>query len=70
MDVASCITAYSELSDLVFIKERSLPFSLTGQIKPRYGASALESAIKKIIRDQGLPEDALLIEETEPRCKV
>ncbi|KAL9102290.1 MAG: hypothetical protein Q9187_009143, partial [Circinaria calcarea] len=72
MDVASCITAYSELSELVF-KEESwwLPFSLlTGQVKPRYSASVLESAVKTIIRDQGLPEDALLIEEIEPRCKV
>jgi hypothetical protein len=69
MDIPSCIEAYSNLSDSVF---RRVAHRTTwkGNVQARFDSNALELVIKDIVTQQGLNEDALLNENTDPRCKV
>ena len=69
MDIQPCIDAYSELSSRVFCKA-GIPVDWRGKVKGSYSASALEAAVKKIIRDSGLAEDALLDDGEDRSCRV
>ncbi|KAL9134141.1 MAG: hypothetical protein Q9175_004673, partial [Cornicularia normoerica] len=69
MDIQPCIDAYSELSRRIFNKA-GLPVDLRGHVKGKYKASILEDAIKKIIKDSGSPEDALLDDGKDRGCRV
>jgi hypothetical protein len=69
MDISSCIEAYSRLSDSVFRKVAHR-VTLKGNVQARFDSHALERAIKEIIKQQGLNEDALLKENMDFRCKV
>ena len=71
MDIQSCIKAYTTMSSAVFSKI-SHRVNLKGHIQARFDTAALERAIKDIVKEQGLDEDALLKDEDEsaPHCKV
>ena len=69
MSVADCITAYLSLSNRVFRKTRHR-VTVNGQIQGRFDADELARAVKEVVRQQGLPEDALLKDIPEAGCKV
>jgi hypothetical protein len=69
MSVAECIAAYTSLSDDVFRKTQHR-VKINGQIQGRFDGEELTRAIKRIIRQQGLSEDALLKDVPEAGCKV
>ncbi|CAN9217260.1 unnamed protein product [Alternaria alternata] len=69
MSVADCITAYLSLSDCVFRKTRHR-VTVKGQVQGRFDADELARAVKEVVRQQGLPEDALLKDVPEAGCKV
>lgn len=60
MSVDECIQAYIELSDDVFHKKRRIPANAKGDLKERYDSKTLESAVKKVIRDRNIDDNALL----------
>ncbi|CAN9173050.1 unnamed protein product [Alternaria alternata] len=69
MSVADCITAYLSLSDRVFRKTRHR-VTVKGQVQGRFDADELARAVKDVVKQQGLPEDALLKDVPEAGCKV
>ena len=69
MSVADCITAYLSLSDRVFRKTQHR-VTAKGQVQGRFDADELMRAIKQVVKEQGLPEDALLKDAPEAACKV
>jgi hypothetical protein len=69
MSVADCITAYLSLSDRVFCKTRHR-VTIKGQVQGRFNADELARAIKEVVKQQGLEEDALLKDTPEAACKV
>jgi hypothetical protein len=69
MSVGDCITTYLSLSDRVFHETRHR-VTVKGQVQGRFDADELVLAMKEVVRQQGLPEDALLKDVPEPGCKV
>ncbi|CAN9193253.1 unnamed protein product [Alternaria alternata] len=69
MSVADCITVYLSLSDRVFRKTRHR-VTVKGQVQGRFDADELARAIKEVVKQQGLKEDALLKDAPEAGCKV
>jgi hypothetical protein len=69
MSVDECITAYLSLSDRVFRKTRHR-VTVRGKVQGRFDAEELARAVKEVVKQQGLPEDALLKGAPEARCKV
>jgi hypothetical protein len=60
MSIDECIKAYTDLSEDVFHKKRRIPINIKGVLKERYDSKVLELAVKKILRDRNLDENALL----------
>ncbi|KAF2015348.1 FabD/lysophospholipase-like protein [Aaosphaeria arxii CBS 175.79] len=69
MSVADCIKAYLSLSDRVF-KKKAHRVTIKGMIQGRFDSDELVRAIKEVIKQQGLPEDTLLKDAPDARCKV
>jgi len=69
MTVDECIDAYVELSERVFRRNRR-GITYTLQTQGRFDSGELENAIREIIRDSGLEEDALLEEIEDRKCRV
>ena len=70
MNIGDCIKAYIKLSGKVFTKKHCLPVkNPKGRLQAKFDTKALEQAIKDIVLDSGLEENALL-KELESRCKV
>ena len=69
MSVADCITAYLSLSDRVFRKTRHR-VTVKGQVQGRFDAEELARAVKEVVKQQGLQDDALLKDESAAACKV
>jgi hypothetical protein len=69
MSVADCITAYLSLSERVFRKTRRR-VTVKGKVQGRFDVEELAQAVKEVIRQQGLQEDALLKDSAEAGCKV
>jgi len=71
MDADECIAAYSELAAAVFgEKLSSIPVNIKSGVKARFDSAKLESAIRKVIKASGAPEDALFNDGTERGCKT
>ncbi|KAI1668000.1 Tetratricopeptide repeat [Pyrenophora tritici-repentis] len=66
---SDCIAAYLSLSDRVFRKTRHR-VTVKGKVQGRFDAEELARAIKEVVKQQGLPEDALLKDVPEAQCKV
>lgn len=60
MSIDGCIKAYTDLSEDVFHKKRRIPTGIKGDLKERYDSEALELAVKKILKQRNLDENALL----------
>jgi hypothetical protein len=69
MSVGDCITAYLSLSDRVFRKTRHR-VTVKGQVQGRFDADKLARAVREVVKQQDLPEDALLKDAPEAACKV
>ena len=69
MSVADCIAAYLKLSERVFRKTRHR-VTVKGQVQGRFDSEELARAIREVVKQQGLSEDALLKDEPDARCKV
>ncbi|KAI4738404.1 phospholipase, patatin family protein [Aureobasidium sp. EXF-12298] len=59
MSIDECIKAYTDLSEDVFHKKRRIPTGIKGDLKERYDSGALELAVKKILKQRNLDENAL-----------
>ena len=70
MDIDACIDAYTDMSDKIFKKKHHRVNARNGQIQGRFDSDELERAIKEIIRNQCLDEDALLMDRPDTPCKV
>ncbi|KAL2131177.1 hypothetical protein VTI74DRAFT_5443 [Chaetomium olivicolor] len=68
MTVDECIDAYTMLSDRVFEK-KSHRVNMKGKLQGRFDGAELERAIKTIVVNHGLGEDALL-QDPDSTCKV
>jgi hypothetical protein len=60
MSINECIKAYTDLSEDVFHKKRRIPINIKGALKERYDSDALELAVKRILKDRKMDENALL----------
>ncbi|KAF1960998.1 hypothetical protein CC80DRAFT_269456 [Byssothecium circinans] len=69
MSVAECITAYLSLSDRVFRKTRHR-VTVKGKVQGRFDSEELARAVKEVVKQQGLQEDALLKDAPEAGCKI
>jgi hypothetical protein len=69
MSVAACIAAYLSLSDRVFRKTRHR-VTVKGRVQGRFDAEELVRAVKEVVKQQGLQEDALLKDVPDAGCKV
>jgi hypothetical protein len=69
LSVADCITAYLSLSDRVFRKTRHR-VTVKGKVQGRFDAEELAQAVREVIKQQGVPEDALLKDAPDAGCKV
>ncbi|SPQ22632.1 1f99ae8a-4da0-4fc0-93be-a6c3ebe73771 [Thermothielavioides terrestris] len=68
MTVDECIDAYTTLSDRIF-KKKNHRVTITGKLQGRFDGAELERAVKAILVNRGLGEDALLKDPDSP-CKV
>lgn len=68
MSVDDCIAAYISLSNDVFQK-KSRRMKINGKLQGRFDSTALERAIKQILKDSKHDENVLL-KDTSSTCKV
>jgi len=69
MSIDGCINVFLSLSDRVFRKKRHR-ITTKGVINGRFDSKELETAVKEVIKAQGLQEDALLKDAPDTTCKV
>lgn len=69
MDIDDCIAAYVGLSDRIF-KKRRHRVTIRGDVQGRFDTEELERAIKDIIFQNGLLEDALFRNDEDTQCKT
>jgi hypothetical protein len=69
MTIDECIDAYILLSDRVFQKRRHR-VTIRGNVQGRFDSDELERAIKEIVVKKKLPENALLKDSPNAKCKV
>lgn len=71
MSVADCIAAYLSLSKRVFCKYKSRHrVTIKGKAQGRFDSEELARAVREVVAQQGLAEDALLKDEPDATCKV
>ncbi|GFF30788.1 calcium-independent phospholipase A2-gamma [Aspergillus udagawae] len=69
MDVDQCIDAYVRLSRQAFTRKNYIPVTLRGNFRARFNTKKLEQALKTVVVEQGLDEDALL-QDPDTSCRV
>lgn len=69
MSVTDCIVAYLKLSERVFRKTRHR-VTVKGKVQGCFDSEELTRAIREVVKQQGLTEDALLKDEPNAACKV
>lgn len=69
ISVDEAIKAYLSLSDRVFHK-KAHRVTLKGKIQGRFNSDKLARAVREVVKQQGLPEEALLKDAPEAKCKV
>ncbi|RMZ47111.1 hypothetical protein AFCA_007013 [Aspergillus flavus] len=70
MSVDECIDRYIKLISTVFEKKSRWPVSLSGNIRSRFDATKLESAIKDVVTSHGAEETDLFNDGCERGCRV
>jgi len=67
MDVDACITAYSKLAGDVFRKKKwTFPLTTRG----KFDTKRLETAVKSILKERGISEDALFNDQIDRKVKT
>jgi hypothetical protein len=69
MSVPNSIDAYLSLSDRVFRKTRHR-VTIKGKVQGRFDSEELARAVREVVKQQDLPEDALLKDAPDASCKV
>ncbi|KAJ5588159.1 hypothetical protein N7537_010837 [Penicillium hordei] len=69
MTVDECIEVYLAMMDKIFVKKHSRISFRTWQMQERFDHEILEKAVKQLLVDRGLKEDALLV-NPDAKCKV
>jgi hypothetical protein len=69
MSVADGITTYLSLSKCVFRKTQHR-LTVKGQLQGRFDLEELARAVREVVKQQDLPEDALLKDASDAGCKV
>jgi hypothetical protein len=69
MTIEDCISAYTDMSDRIFQKQRRR-VKISGRVQGRFDTQELERAIKEIVTRSGLPEQSLLMAPDNAQCKV
>ncbi|KAK4452580.1 acyl transferase/acyl hydrolase/lysophospholipase [Podospora aff. communis PSN243] len=71
MSVAECIDAYEKLLPSIFTKEHHR-LKINGKFQGRFNHKALEKGVKDLLRDRGMSEDALMLDNRtgEGSCKT
>ena len=69
MSVADCINAYLSLSEQVLKKKRHR-IKFNGKFQGRFDSDELARAVKRVVKQQGLDEEALLKDEPDSACKM
>ncbi|KAH1288733.1 hypothetical protein KXW31_009190 [Aspergillus fumigatus] len=69
MNVDQCIDAYVRISKQAFSRKNYLPITLQGEFRARFDSKTLEEALKAVVVEQGLDEDALLW-DPDTSCRV
>ncbi|CAN9172819.1 unnamed protein product [Alternaria alternata] len=69
MSVADCITTDLSLSDRVFRKTEHR-VTVKGKVQGRFDSEELARAVREVVKQQALPEDALLQDASDAGCKV
>ncbi|KAE8375612.1 hypothetical protein BDV26DRAFT_12224 [Aspergillus bertholletiae] len=70
MSVDECIDTYVKLISTIFEKKSRWPVNLSGNIKSRFDATKLESAIKDAVTSHGAKETDLFNDGGERGCRV
>ncbi|KAL5591351.1 hypothetical protein FOVSG1_010240 [Fusarium oxysporum f. sp. vasinfectum] len=73
MDVDECISAYTDLTKVVFNEKARVhqsKFSLLGQTQARFDSGGLKAAIEKTLMDRGFSPTDSMVDSREPDCKV
>jgi hypothetical protein len=75
VSVADCITAYLSLYDSVLCRTRPSSFfwyrmMVKGKVQGRSNEEELAQAVKKVVSQERLQEDALLKDTAKAGCKV
>ncbi|KAE8354187.1 phospholipase [Aspergillus coremiiformis] len=70
MSVDECIDTYIKLMSSIFKKKRRWPVNLWGNIRSRFDATKLESAIKDVMESHGANETDLFDDGGERGCRV
>jgi hypothetical protein len=69
--VDKCITAYNQLIRVVFEEQAHWkPFSLSGDIRPRFNSGKLKKAIEEVITNQGYSPSEPFNNGKAHGCKV
>ena len=69
MSVDDCIKVYTEMSDSIFTKQKHR-VNIKGDIQARFDTAALESAVKRAIRNASFKDNDLLYNSDPAQCKV
>ncbi|OGM47679.1 putative kinesin [Aspergillus bombycis] len=70
MSVDECIDTYVKLISTVFEKKSRWPVNLSGNVRSRFDATKLESAIKDVVTSHGAKETDLFNDGCERGCRV
>ncbi|RHZ57295.1 uncharacterized protein CDV56_103895 [Aspergillus thermomutatus] len=69
MDVDQCINVYIRLSQQAFTRKNYIPVTPRLSFRARFDSKRLEQALKTVVVEQGLDEDALL-QDPDTSCRV
>ncbi|KAE8385569.1 hypothetical protein BDV23DRAFT_16028 [Aspergillus alliaceus] len=70
MSVDDCIETYIKLISTIFEKKSRWPVNLSGNIRSRFDATKLESAIKEVVTSHGAKEMDLFNDGAKRGCRV
>jgi hypothetical protein len=69
MSIDECIDAYLSLSDRIFQKKKHR-VTINGNLQGRFDSEELARAMKEVVTEKGLQEDALLKDVSDEACKM
>ena len=70
MSVDECIREYEELMPSIFGTKARRFLSVAANVNAQYDSIKVKTAIDKVLREHGLPEDSVFNDGIERRCRV